>query len=84
MPFIHLNGNRPEELMAQYMAAGSAIGVAIQKFCDIDFNARNYYPLGDDAWRMARDENARQLAALNAAQDYVLAHCEHIQQFIKE
>jgi hypothetical protein len=55
-PTIHLNGTSPEMLRDGYTAARQAVGDAIRAMEKIEFNARDYYPQGPDAWRQADGE----------------------------
>ena len=49
MPLIHMNGNSRERLTEYYEEAARALREeALQKFNEIDFHPRNYYPLGPE------------------------------------
>ena len=59
-PHVHLNGTGRAALELQLETAANALLAAIGALELAAPNARDYYPLGDDAYPKARDEhNAR-------------------------
>lgn len=64
VPIIHMNGSDKETLEREYEAAARAVQAAIKAVEDITVHGRDYYPLGDDAFRQARDEHIEHLQAL--------------------
>jgi hypothetical protein len=64
MPIVHFNGSSPERLAAQYEAARDAVYVALDAMREAAPNARDYYPIGDDAFARAAVEHVRRLQAL--------------------
>lgn len=78
LPTIHMNGTGIETLEEGYAEASAKLCEAQEAFGDIEFNSRDYYPQGPDAWTQAvkqRDEAAKNLQAVF---DYLLLHREHI------
>ena len=73
-PLVHLNGTGKENLQAYYKKAHKALSEAASAFLDIDFHARDYYPLGDDAWMEASRQHREMCAHFNALQHYLEAH----------
>lgn len=63
-PRIHLNGSAPSNLADQYITAHNAVDDAIRALEAIDCNARDYYPIGPDAFIVARKEHVARVAAL--------------------
>ena len=66
IPTIHLNGTSKDELLDQTLTAADAINVAIRALVNASPNARDYYPQGNGAYGIARDEH---LSRLNRLQD---------------
>lgn len=73
-PLIHLNGNSRENLLADYKAAYRAAKAAREAFARIDFHARDYYPLGPEAFPRAREARARHLDHLDSVILYLQDH----------
>jgi hypothetical protein len=85
MPFIHLNGSSAPSLRAEYLAAYSAVGVAMDKFQKIDFNARDYYPeAGAWVWEKALAERQAHWEALGVVLDYLFQITEHVDKRCKD
>lgn len=78
LPTIHMNGTSKRMLLEGYDDAQFAIRQAQDKICKIEFNARDYYPQGPDAWTQAVQERTEILRKLEEARDYLLKHIEHI------
>lgn len=83
MPIIHLNGSSAESLFKEYREAMDATQGAIEAFGKVDFNMRDYYPV-TGAWDRALAEREKHRAALNAAYQYLLDHCQHLYKYQKE
>lgn len=77
LPTIHLNGTSPQMLLDGYLDARSAILDACSKLEHVEFNGRDYYPQGPDAFRTARDEHRARLSALMSVADQLMVICEH-------
>lgn len=64
LPTIHTNGTSPEMLRRGYEDARLAVEAAIRAMHAIEFNGRDYYPQGPDAWKRASREHGLRLDAL--------------------
>jgi hypothetical protein len=56
LPTIHSNGTSHKDLTEGYEKADDALHEFIDAFGNIEFNARDYYVQGPDAYPQARDE----------------------------
>ena len=81
-PTIHTNGTGAQMLLDGYTAAANACYVAEQAIIAIEFNGRDYYPQGPDAWKQASTEYAERLAKIHAVRHELLAISGHIQDLI--
>lgn len=79
LPTLHLNGTGYRMLMEGYSDARQAVLKTVEAVSKIEFNARDYYPQGDEAWRKASDEMKARYAALQGVADEFLAIMESIQ-----
>lgn len=83
-PIIHTNGTGAKTLLADYRAAFDAIREAIEKFEQVEFNARDYYVSHEpDAFTkagLARQQVFNQLAEAKA---YCLTHAMTASDAIK-
>lgn len=77
-PTIHLNGTSKQMLLDGYLAALRALKDAQEALSKIEFNARDYYVQGPDAWPAARDEMADQFGKLNEVEGYLTDIAIHI------
>ena len=68
-PTIHSNGTGKDMLLRDYMAARQAILDAIEAMRKIEFNARDYYPQGPEAWNLAREEQLARFRAIDKVAD---------------
>jgi hypothetical protein len=76
-PLIHLNGNSGQKLGGQYWEAFQALEKLQEKFSEIQFHARDYYPLGDEAWLKARAQREAMSANINSLRNYLSLHSQH-------
>jgi len=83
LPVIHSNGTSAKELYQDYGAAMGACATAITALQQVEFNGRDYYPLGDNAFTVARAEREKIMAGLRAAFEYSFAHTEQAQKAMK-
>ena len=83
LPVIHSNGTSAKELYRDYRAAMTACVAAITALQQVEFNGRDYYPLGDNAFTLAREQREQIMAGLRAAFEYSLAHAEQAQRAMK-
>jgi hypothetical protein len=80
LPSIHLNGTGRKMLTEDYTAAYDAVHNAIRALRNIEFNARDYYTQGADAFHRARTQRDVQLHHLDEVQQYVRAHLFHLSE----
>ena len=80
LPTIHTNGTSPEMLKEGYLEAYRAVTAADATLVAIEFNARDYYPQGPEAWTTARAERQHQLARLRCIAAELMTVLEHIQE----
>lgn len=80
LPSIHLNGTGRRMLTEDYTAAYHALQAAIRAFQSIEFNARDYYPQGADAFHRARTQRDIQLQHLSGVQHYLETHLAHLSE----
>jgi hypothetical protein len=56
LPVIHSNGTSAETLCEDYLRARRAVIAAMEALSQVEFNARDYYPLVDlDRWSPGGD-----------------------------
>jgi hypothetical protein len=77
LPLIHMNGNSGKQLGSQYFEALRALQKFEEAFQNIDFHARDYYPLGDEAWLKARAQRQVQWSNIGSLRNYLDAHAGH-------
>jgi hypothetical protein len=78
LPLIHLNGSGREPLFTDYLNAWEKLRDAVTALEKVEFNARDYYPLGMDAFDKARNERARVFSLLKDAESYLEQHATHL------
>ena len=78
-PTIHLNGTGKQMLLDGYLDARRAVTEAQDKLAAVEFNGRDYYPQGPNAFEAARVEHEDRLRRLKAIADELLAIAMHIQ-----
>ncbi len=66
IPCIHLNGTAKHVLIEQYFSVLSNLNGTRDMLAEASPNARDYYPLGDDAYRSARKEHEARLQKLDS------------------
>jgi len=77
LPLIHMNGNDGSKLGRQYFEALKALQAFEDAFQEIEFHARDYYPLGDEAWLKARAQRQAQWSNIGSLRRYLDAHAGH-------
>jgi len=83
LPAIHSNGTSAKCLTEGYSEARVAVQAAIEQLSKVEFNARDYYVQGPDAWRIALAERTALFEKLRAVSADLYAHEEHCCDFIK-
>lgn len=79
-PTVHLNGTGYKDLYAGYEAAYHAVRAAQEAIGNIEFNARDYYVQGPEAWSKAQDHRIEQRQALANVEEYLLQHLLSLQE----
>lgn len=77
MPLFHLNGNSVKVLTKQYENAYTKLQEFIDVFNEIEFHARDYYPLGMEAWDKANNERDQARRNINEVYKYLEAHVQY-------
>lgn len=77
-PLIHLNGTSAEELEKRYRACACLLNEAMNALYLAAPNARDYYPLGDQAFAEAQKRHDARIAAVAMVQRECLALLEHV------
>ena len=77
LPLFHMNGNSVERLTEQYQNAFTKLQEFVDAFGEIEFHARDYYPLGMEAWNKAEIERGAARTLINGVYRYLEAHVEH-------
>lgn len=78
LPTIHSNGTSVQTLIDGYDAIDEALYRLTLKWNEVEFNARDYYPQGPEAWEDAMKERQKHSANLKALQDYLNAIRNHL------
>lgn len=78
-PLVHMNGTSGEALLSGYVQAGAVLTKAIEALHDAAPNARDYYPLGDDAFSAARREHEGRAGRLMGVLKEIYELAEHVQ-----
>jgi len=83
-PTLHLNGTSSETLLTGYLEARAAVVVAQAALRSMEFNARDYYPQGPDAWREASNEASLRYQKLDDVANDLLVIAEEVQRQAEE
>jgi len=75
-----MNGTSYQDLWNGYEAAYDAVRAAQDALRQIEFNARDYYVQGNEAYSKARDHRTEQFIKLIDVEDYLLQHLMAIQE----
>ena len=78
LPTIHTNGTNPHDLLAGYRAAMEAVSVSMKALADIEFNARDYYVQGPQAWTQAQAARESMFTQLGSVYSDLMSHAIHI------
>jgi hypothetical protein len=77
LPTIHMNGTSRKSLEEDYAAAAHALEEFIDRWGEIEFNARDYYVV-DGAWPKALAEREAMSAKVRDIRDYLQSIREHL------
>jgi hypothetical protein len=78
LPTIHANGTSLDTLLDGYDAIDRALYDLIAKWQAVEFNARDYYPQGPDAYMQAAGERLMQTVKLKELRAYIDEMREHL------
>ena len=81
-PIVHSNGTGARDLTEGYLKAAAAVGDAITALRQIEFNARDYYPIAG-AWDKALAEQSARVVKLHEVKNDFERIAEHCSDFIK-
>ena len=84
LPMIHLNGTGAETLRDNYLDASNAVREAMDLCQKVEFNARDYYPLGEGAYPKARDEHWDRITRLQDVREELAAIAYHVQTIMDD
>lgn len=79
LPTVHLNGTSRADLFAGWNAAGEALEDFISAYEQIEFNARDYYVQGPEAWPAALDLRSEMNLKIRELKQYINDHRSHLQ-----
>lgn len=79
-PTVHLNGTSHKDLYNGYEEAYHAVRAAQEAISNIEFNARDYYVQGPEAWTAARNHRTAQQQSLADIEEYLLEHLLSLQR----
>ena len=74
LPTLHMNGTGFDMLFSGYDQAEDKLNELTDAFGNIEFNARDYYVQGPDAYTKAREERQAIYAKLKDIKHYLAAH----------
>ena len=78
LPSIHSNGTGKDSLIKQYDELSKAFNNFAKKWEEIDFNARDYYVQGQEAWVEACAERRDKAEYLMSVGRYINEIREHL------
>lgn len=78
LPTIHSNGTSLDTLIDGYDAIDLALYDLFKKWQAVEFNARDYYPQGPDAYTKAREERQQQSAKVQEFRAYIDGIRQHL------
>ena len=78
LPTVHMNGTSHKMLTQDYEDAYFAFKTFIKAFGHIEFNARDYYPQGPDAWTEAVEARMEINQKIQSIVKYVEDHLESL------
>jgi len=79
-PTVHMNGTSKRMLLEGYSDARQAVRHAQVMMGKIEFNARDYYVQGPEAWAQAVEEMKGRYLALEQVANDLLEIMEHINE----
>ena len=77
-PLVHLNGTGKEQLLSDLQKVGSSLRKSLEALSEAAPNQRDYYPMGDEAWRRARKQHEERVRILRVLHEEVALVAEGI------
>lgn len=77
-PLVHMNGTSAEELLEQHCDIAGALRNALAVMVARGPNARDYYPLGDSAYTVARSQHYDRCGKVSS----VLAEVDRLAEYL--
>lgn len=78
MPTVHLGGTSHKMLTEGYEEAHYTLGLFTKSFGSIEFNGRDYYQQGPDAWTAAADARIEMNEKIRDLVKYIEDHLESL------
>ena len=78
LPLVHMNGTGIKTLTEDYDAADDKLHDFMETWGKMEFNARDYYPHGPEAWTKALEARQEINAKIREIKNYINAHREHL------
>jgi hypothetical protein len=78
LPTIHTNGTGPRTLYVDYSTARLAVIDSIKRLEMMEFNSRDYFMHGMDAWKKAQAQHRARLNQLQSVADELEQIAEHV------
>jgi hypothetical protein len=78
LPTIHNNGTGRQMLTEGYDNAADKLQDFIEAWGKVEFNARDYYVQGPDAWVKALEEREAMSAKIREVRDYITEIRQHL------
>lgn len=91
LPVLHPNGTSAESLAAGYEAARDKVRIAIRALAEatdafqaIEFNLRDYYPDGQEAFDAARAKRVEARGNLDSVEGYLVEHVTFLRGAVRQ
>lgn len=78
LPTIHSNGTGKQTLLDGYLDAYHAVDAVAMTLRKVEFNARDYYVQGPDAWPQAVKERQEMFAKLESIKQDLMSILTHV------
>jgi hypothetical protein len=78
LPLVHMNGTGLKSLTEDYDLIDDKLHDFLESWQKMEFNARDYYPLGPEAWTKAVEARQEINKKLREVKAYIDAHREHL------
>ena len=81
-PIVHLNGTSHEDLLHKWDQVSCGVRGLMTAMLEAAPHPRDYYPMGDDAYRKASEEHKNKLNQLAEINEYAKEMVEHLLETI--